>query len=272
MIKITEKTFRDIGKKVGAEKMAQIVKASGVPVEVPQNVEELALRPDGSDDKPKTIAERNPSQVDYVLFEHDVVESNTEKIVQIHHEIQKFEKVNLEKAYSIGELLLEQKKRIQDRQFGRWMDKFLPFTRRTGQNYMKLFLSREKLEKENVQSLTEAYACLKGEPIPDEVIDADDSLDTKGKCVINETFVEVDDLKLPKKKAQGLMNTLDISKEVISQIRNQDYPFLDTKGRYLKVVVKIPIAKYMDGPLIGEFVCAVSSLLKPGGKLIFHKT
>ncbi len=271
MIKINEETFRDIEKKVDPEKMAQIKKASGVSVESPHNVEELSPRPDDSDDKPKAIVEMNPSQVDYVLSEHDVVESNTEKIIQFHREIQKFEKVNLEKAYSIGELLLEQKKRIRHGQFGRWMDKFLPFTRRTCQNYMNLFLRRELLEKENVQSLTEAYACLQGKPLPNDLIDVDDSLDTKGEWVIAETFVDVDDVELPKKKAQGLMDTLRVSKEVISQIQNEDYPFEGSKGRYIKVVVQIPSAKYMDEPLIGEFVCAVSSLLKPGGKLIFHK-
>ncbi len=267
MIKINDKTYRDIEKNVGAKKMAQIEQSSGVSVELPQNVKGLAPRPDDSDDKPKM----NRSNVDYVLAEHDLVESNTEKIIQLHHEIQTSEKVNLEKAYSIGELIFEQKKRIRHGQFGLWTDKFLPFTRRTCQNYMNLFLHREYLEKEKVHSLTEAYSCLKGESIPDDVIDVDDSLDTKGEWKVVETYVDLDDVKLPKKKAQGLMDTLTVGEKVINQIRNEDFPFEGSKGRYIKVVVQIPIAKYMDKQLIGEFVCAASTLLKPGGKLIFHK-
>jgi len=271
MITVDEKTFRDITKKVGADKMAEVERASGIAIEVPVKVEEFLTRPLESVDKPMTVAERNRGKVDHVLVEHKTVESNTEQIIQLHNEIEASEKVNLGKAYSIGELLLETKKRIKHGHFGSWMAEYLPFSKRTAQNYMKLFLHREELEKQGVQSLTEAYAHLKGEATPDEVIDADDSLDTKGKWVIVNGSVDVDNLNLPKKKAHGLMDTLTVDKEVIHRIRNQEHPFKNSKERYRKLVVQIPRAKDMDDRLIGEFVCAVSTLLKPGGKLIFHK-
>jgi len=271
MITIDKKTHRDICKKVGLVKMQEIQQFNPDTDVIPQDMLDAVSSTVVNIDKPMTIAERNRGKVDHVLVEHKTVESNTEQIIQLHNEIEASEKVNLDKAYLLGELLFEQKKRIKYGHFGNWMAGYLPFSRRTAQNYMKLFLHREELEKQGVQSLTEAYAHLKGEATPDEVIDADDSLDTKGKWVIVNGSVDVDNLNLPKKKAHGLMDTLTVDKEVISRIRNQEHPFKNSKERYRKLVVQIPRAKDMDDRLIGEFVCAVSSLLKSGGKLIFHK-
>ena len=218
-----------------------------------------------------SIIERNRGKQDFVLLEHEVVEANTKLIAQLHDDVQECMRIGLEKAMQIGELLFEQKKRIKHGKFTRWVAEFLPFSSRTAQNYMRLYNYKKKLWDTGVTSLSEAYAALKGEAAPDEVIDADDSVGTGGKLVIKDTGINIDNMMLPKKKAEGRVKELVVDQEVIDRIREQDFPFEHSKGKYLKIVVSVPNRNVCKSDIVGEFVLEASKLLKPGGKLIFHK-
>lgn len=222
-------------------------------------------------DKPMSIIERNRGKQDFVLMEHDVVEANTRLIAQLHDEVHECMRIGLEKAIQIGKLLNEQKKRIKHGKFTRWAAEFLPFTVRTAQSYMKLYIYKDSLLNSGVTSLSEAYAALKGEATPDEVIDADDSVNTDPKWEIKEASVDLDKKMLPKKKAKGVVKELAINQEVVARIREQEYPFEDSRGKCLKIIVGVPRSDKYDKELIGDFVLEASRLLKPGGKLIFHK-
>lgn len=220
--------------------------------------------------KSMSIIERNRGKFDFVLMEHDVVNANIKLIGELHCEIQRHEKIGLEKAIQIGELLYEIKKRIQYKKFGRWEAEHLPFTVRTGQNYMKLYYHKDELASKNITALSDAYAALKGEATPDEVIDADDSVDTESKWQVVETHVSLDTKPLPKKKAKGQIKELTISQEVITRMKNQEFPFEDSRGKYIKIVVGVP-GPGVSSRLIGEFIIEASQLLMSGGKLIIHK-
>ena len=221
--------------------------------------------------KSMSIIERNRGKFDFVLMEHDVVNANIKLIGELHCEIQRHEKIGLEKAIQIGELLYEIKKRIQYKKFGRWGAEHLPFTVRTGQNYMKLYYHKDELASKNITALSEAYAALRGEATPDEVIDADDSVDTEPKWKVVDTHVSLDTAKpLPKKKAKGGIKNLTINQETITRMKNQEFPFEDSRGKYIKIVVNVP-APGMSKVLVGEFIIEASQLLMAGGKLIIHK-
>ena len=56
-----------------------------------------------------------------------------EEICGLHEEIQGHAKSILQKAIRIGELLVEQKQRLQHGKFGSWIEENLPFHVRTAQ-------------------------------------------------------------------------------------------------------------------------------------------
>ena len=221
--------------------------------------------------KSMSVIERNRGKFNFVIMEQDVVDANVKLIGELHCEIKRHEKISLEKAIQIGELLTEIKKRIQYKKFGRWGAEHLPFGVRTGQNYRKLYYHKDELASKKITSLSDAYAALKGEATPDEVIDADDSVDTESKWQVANTYVESDTIKpLPKKKAEGGIKNLTINQETITRMKNQEFPFEDSRGKYIKIVVNVP-APGMSKVLVGEFIIEASQLLMAGGKLIIHK-
>jgi hypothetical protein len=85
----------------------------------------------------------------------------TEEIINLHDEISQQVKSILPKIMRIGELLVEQKQKMQHGQFTQWVTDNLPFSVRTAQNYMKVFLNKEQLKNENVSLLSDAYNILK---------------------------------------------------------------------------------------------------------------
>lgn len=223
-------------------------------------------------DAPMSIVERNRGKRDFVLLEHDVVDANTKLIAQLHDDIIGCLTIGLEKALQIGELLFEQKKRIRYGSFTRWAAEYLPFNIRTAQNYMNLYKCRDELLRKNITTINDAYAALKGETTPEEIVEVDDGVDTSPNLMIIDTRVELDNMALPTKKAKGRMSKLMIDEEVISRIKNEDYPFdQESKGKYVKIVIEIGNTSKQDATLLGESVIAMSTLLKHGGKLIFHK-
>lgn len=244
MIKVSEKTYKDIIKNVGKDKMAEIEQDSDKsPVQ--ETVTVQATR--------KT----------------NTLEQNTTKIIELHNGICDMLAKGLDDAIQIGELLFAQKKIVKHDggRFTEWASDNLPFSVRTAQRYMKVFRYVDELRKSDIKTLTDAYAHINGEPITDEIVDADDSLKTDDITVI--TSVDLDTLKLPQKKAKGLM-----TKYTLNNSRIDDFvsgrTFQGREGRFRKIVVELKCGN-IHNKRIGEFVCAAEKYLKPGGKLIFHK-
>ena len=149
----------------------------------------------------------------------------------------------------------------------------MPFTIRTAQNYMKLLRYKEQLQDQNITSLSNAYALINGEPTPEEVISADGSTNTstEGWSFVKST-VSLDGFESPKRRPKGFVGKLQIDKELVTRMVNEEYPFEGRKGKYLKMVIAIPSStKSMDPKLLGDFLHTACDYLKPGGKLIFHK-
>lgn len=92
----------------------------------------------------------------------DITKNQIEEITILHTEIKKDLASTLQKAIRIGELLCEQKNRLEHGQFTSWIKDNLPFTDRTARNYMRLYHERDKLKTENVSVLNEAYSALTG--------------------------------------------------------------------------------------------------------------
>ena len=287
MIKISEKTYKDIVAKVGPEKM----KEAGVDIPCasesssqsqkakPSNIigaEHIAQSErDGVSikDISMSVWERNNLGKNIVFTEEEVVEENKKQIIQLHSEISEYMKISLEKAMKIGELLLEQKKRILRGGYTQWVEANMPFTVRTGQNYTKLFLYKEHLQAEKITSLCDAYAYINGEATPNEILPATDSTDvTSTSCSVVGSTVNVDGYELPKRRAKGLETELQIDRALVTQMANEEFPFEGLKGKYLKIVVDVSNFKNRTDPkLLGDFLYNACDYLKPGGKLIFHK-
>jgi hypothetical protein len=82
------------------------------------------------------------------------------EIIRLHEEIVEALKSSLPKAIRIGELLTHKKRRLGHGKFLPWVEKHLPFTSRTATNYMKLYRQRNRLSKEGVEKLGQAYKLL----------------------------------------------------------------------------------------------------------------
>ena len=219
-----------------------------------------------------SIFERRNLGKNIVFIEEDVVETNTMQIMQIHSEISEYMKISLQKAVKIGELLFEQKKRIIRGGFIYWVKETMPFSVRTGQNYMKVFHYNEEFQNNNITSLSDAYALVNGEAMPDEVISPTDSTNTTSGCVVTGAMVSMDGFELPKRRAKGLMRNLIVDKELVNRMANEEYPFGGEKEKYIKLVVDISRSiKGMEPKLLGEFIHCACDYLKDGGKLILHK-
>jgi len=106
--------------------------------------------------------EGSPSQnVEPETRESSHEEGCIEEILNLHDEIDQQAKTILPKIMRIGELLVEQKQKLPHGQFARWIEKNLPFSTRTAQNYMRVFRHKEKIENENISVLSNAYNTMK---------------------------------------------------------------------------------------------------------------
>ena len=211
---------------------------------------------------------------DIVFMDKSLVAKHQKVIVGLHDEVCQLMLTGLEKAISIGGLLCEVKQCIRHGFFQKWIEINLLFSTRTAQLYMKLYHYREELKAQEIALLTDAYSFIRGEASPDEVVEVNDSTDTSGVAVIVNDISEVDGLpNVPRKKAKGLMRDVTIDEETIRRINGKEYPFDDAQERYIKLVVTTPKWQMSsdETSLLGQFVAAASSLLKPGGKLIFVK-
>ena len=96
----------------------------------------------------------------------EIERNRINEIVNLHSEIEGLLKLSLDKAIRIGELLYEQKANLKHGEYIPWIKTNLPFTERTGQNYMRLYDNREKLKNESVSHLTDGYKLLQRPSIP----------------------------------------------------------------------------------------------------------
>ena len=79
---------------------------------------------------------------------NELEKSNIEEITKLHYEIYNSLKLTLDKAIRIGELLVEQKGRLEHGKFIPWIHNNFLFSDRIARNYMRVFENREKLKLE----------------------------------------------------------------------------------------------------------------------------
>lgn len=205
---------------------------------------------------------------DYVLYDHKETKAQMEQIISLHEQLTDYQTRSFDIALKIGEILCNLKENyIQRGKFGAWMEQNLPFSVRTGQRYMQVYLYREDLVKKEITNLTDAYREINGEPLDDENLEVDDSTNTKRKWEVVSTTVEVDNIKLPKKKLKGLQKTVRITPEIVERMEQRQFPFNE---KYVKIVATIP-SNADHKSLLSRFIVAAANLLVPGGKLIFVK-
>ena len=244
MIKVSQKSYKDIVEKVGKDKMDELTRTSKKPT----TKEIVKVQAGGQESN---------------------LQQNKAKIIQLHESIVSALVRSLEDALAIGGLLFEQKEIVKraDRRFTQWVRDNLPFSLRTAERYMKLYQYREALHDSSVTTITEAYAHIHGEPISDEIVDADDSLKTSD--IVVTASVNLDELTLPKKKAKGLVQKLTLTKASIEDMVSGSI-YQNRQGCYMKFIVELSGGN-VHNKRIGEFVCAAERYLRPGGKIIFYK-
>lgn len=93
-----------------------------------------------------------------------------QEITSLHHEIVAAAVSSLEKATRIGELLTQERVRLEHGQWLPWIKKNLPFTDRTARNYLRVYNNRDKIKTETVSDLTGAYRLLSERDRPDDLI------------------------------------------------------------------------------------------------------
>jgi len=83
-----------------------------------------------------------------------------DEITNLHNEIKEQLKTSMEKAFRIGQLLVEQKAELKHGEFTPWIESNLLFTDRTARRYMNIFENWDKLKTDSVSDLTTAYKML----------------------------------------------------------------------------------------------------------------
>lgn len=88
-------------------------------------------------------------------------ENVTEKINSLHRSLCDTMKITITKAIQIGELLSQQKEKLEHGYYTKWIEEELDFTVRTAQNYVRIYNNRDLIVKnENVSCLSDAYRLL----------------------------------------------------------------------------------------------------------------
>lgn len=197
---------------------------------------------------------------------------NTELIQELHTDIKVTLGTAFEKAMAIGDLLFRQKEVIKFGHFGDWIERDLPFIGiRTAQRYLKLFQYKKALAKAGVLTITDAYHHIFGEPISDEVREADDS-PTISNITATE-MVDIEDMNLPKVVSKGIQKKMTLNHDNIDRMISGKYFIGDNKElreKISKIVIELK-SNANCNDRIGEFVVAAEKYLRPGGKIIFVK-
>lgn len=81
----------------------------------------------------------------------------TTEIIRLHQELIGLAGRSLDLAIHLGELLTTKKAALKHGEWTNWMTANLPFSPRTGQNYIRLYEQRDRIKNENVSDLSDAY-------------------------------------------------------------------------------------------------------------------
>ncbi|MDR3413789.1 MAG: DUF3102 domain-containing protein [Formivibrio sp.] len=106
------------------------------------------------------------------------ISASIKEIKKLHGDILNAARTTLPKAIKIGELLTGIKDKTGHGHWLPWIEKNLPFSERTAQNYIRCFDEKDRLKSANVADLSSAYLLLsetKAEPADSEFM----SLDTR---------------------------------------------------------------------------------------------
>jgi len=82
------------------------------------------------------------------------------RITELHQAIVSHAQVSLQTAIAIGQILEPIKSTLKHGEWIPWIEKYLTFTPRTAQNYLRLYENRELLKNETVSHLSDAYSLL----------------------------------------------------------------------------------------------------------------
>src|SRR3974390_2149277 len=89
---------------------------------------------------------------------NELSETAKSEITRLHSEILEAARTSVDKAIRIGELLTQEKDKLDHGQWLPWLKANVPFTRATAANYMRCWERREELKCKTV--LGEAYRIL----------------------------------------------------------------------------------------------------------------
>ncbi len=198
----------------------------------------------------------------------DEIMENKETIIHCHNTIMNSLKESLYNAFAAGAVLLRQKKLIEKFEFGNWINKNLPFSIRTAQRYMQLYEYKKVLLKNNIETITDAYAYIFNEPVSDNVAEVDDA--TKVEHSVKTNHPDIDKPPKPKRHPKGPASEVVISKKLIADMKKGNYPYKGRKGCYAKFIIGIS-NNMQDRELITEWLIEAQKYLRPGGKIIFVK-
>ncbi len=193
---------------------------------------------------------------------------NKKTIIYFHDSIMNSLRESLNNALGVGALLVRQKELVEKFEFGNWINKNLPFSVRTAQRYMQLYEYKEVLLKNNIETITDAYAYIFNEPVSDNVAEVDDA--TKVEHPVRTKHPDIDKPPKPKRPTQGPASEVVISKKLIADMKKGNYPYKGRKGCYGKFIVEIS-NNMQDRDMITEWVLEAQKYLRPGGKIIFVK-
>ena len=87
----------------------------------------------------------------------EIERSKVERIIEMHSQIMRRARLSLEDAIKIGELLSEEKRKLQHGEWGNWINENLPFTASTAATYMRLYLRKDEFEEKGIADLKGAY-------------------------------------------------------------------------------------------------------------------
>lgn len=192
---------------------------------------------------------------------------NRDIIIKLHAQVKEAVRTAFENAITIGDLLFRQKKVIPYGEFGRWIEK-LPMDVRTAQRYMQLFMYQKLLAKEQITTITEAYARIFDEPTGDKVAEVDDAPIKKTEGRVSEE-TDIEDLKPPKGRSKGKQINVTFDEPTIDTVINDTYFMGNQNGLYAKIVIEIhPTTKFYR---VDEFLHAAEKKLRPGGYVMFRK-
>lgn len=86
--------------------------------------------------------------------------SSVAEIIRLHGQILDAARTSLDNAIRIGELLVQEKARLNHGEWLPWLKGHVPFSDRTARNYMQCYEQRDRLKMESVSDLTSAYRLL----------------------------------------------------------------------------------------------------------------